>query len=97
MLAEIVRLDRAHHRPIAGDSPEVEGLKPVARSHQAFIWDRTRHFQRLRSALREFFLDQNPLRRGHRLAHFDDSRGLTSQAMGCLKRTSLQGPSLRLV
>jgi len=40
---------------MAGDSPEVEGLKLVARSHQAFIWDRTRHFQRLRSALREFF------------------------------------------
>jgi Transposase/Transposase IS116/IS110/IS902 family len=55
VLAEIVRLDRAHHRPLAGDSPAVEGLKLVARSHQAFIWDRTRHFQRLRSALREFF------------------------------------------
>jgi transposase len=55
VLAEIVRLDRAHHRPVAGDSPDVEGLKLVARSHQAFIWDRTRHFQRLRSALREFF------------------------------------------
>ena len=55
VLAEIVRLDRAHHRPIAGDSPDVEGLKLVARSHQAFIWDRTRHLLRLRSALREFF------------------------------------------
>src|SRR3954463_2567983 len=55
VLAEIVRLDRAHHRPIAGNSPAVEGLKLVARSHQAFIWDRTRHVQRLRSALREFF------------------------------------------
>jgi len=55
VLAEIVRLDRPHHRPIAGDSPEVEGLKLVARSHQAFIWDRTRHLLRLRSALREFF------------------------------------------
>jgi Transposase/Transposase IS116/IS110/IS902 family len=55
VLAEIVRLDRAHHRPVAGDSPAVEGLKLVARSHQAFIWDRTRHLLRLRSALREFF------------------------------------------
>src|SRR3954464_2531006 len=55
VLAEIVRLDRAHHRPIAGNSPAVEGLKLVARSHQVFIWDRTRHVQRLRSALREFF------------------------------------------
>src|SRR3954467_8076862 len=55
VLAEIVRLDRAHPRPIAGNSPAVEGLKLVARSHQVFIWDRTRHVQRLRSALREFF------------------------------------------
>ena len=55
VLAEIMRLDRAHHRAMAGDSSELEGLKLVARSHQAFIWDRTRHFQRLRSALREFF------------------------------------------
>jgi hypothetical protein len=55
VLAEIVRLDRTHHRAMAGDSPQVEGLKLVARSHQAFIWDRTRHFLRLRSALREFF------------------------------------------
>ena len=55
VLSEIVRLDRAHHRPVAGDSPAAEALKLVARSHQAFIWDRTRHFLRLRSALREFF------------------------------------------
>ncbi len=55
VLAEIVRLDRAHHRTVAGDSPAAEGVKLVARSHQAFIWDRTRHLQRLRGALREFF------------------------------------------
>jgi transposase len=55
VLAEIVRLDRAHHRPVAGDSPEVEALKIVARMHQSLIWDRQRHVLRLRSALREFF------------------------------------------
>jgi transposase len=55
VLAEIVRLDRAHHRPVAGDSPAVEALKMVARVHQSAIWDRTRHLLRLRSALREFF------------------------------------------
>jgi hypothetical protein len=43
VLAEIVRLDRAHHRAVAGDSPAAEGLKLVAGSHQAFIWGRTRH------------------------------------------------------
>jgi Transposase/Transposase IS116/IS110/IS902 family len=55
VLAEIVRLDRAHHRPVAGDSADVEGLKLIARSHQSLIWERTRHLQRLRQALREYF------------------------------------------
>ena len=55
VLAEIVRLDRAHHRPVAGDSASVEGLKLAARSHQSLIWDRTRQLQRLRQALREYF------------------------------------------
>jgi transposase len=55
VLAEIVRLDRAHHRPVAGDSAQVEGLKMIARTHQTLVWDRTRHTQRLRQALREYF------------------------------------------
>ena len=55
VLAEIVRLDRAHHRTIAGDSTDSQAMKLVARSHQTLIWDRTRHIARLRSALREFF------------------------------------------
>jgi transposase len=55
VLVEIVRLDRSHHRPVAGDSPDAEALKLVTRTHQSFIWDRTRQLQRLRSALREFF------------------------------------------
>jgi transposase len=55
VLAEIVRLDRAHHRPVAGDSPAAEALKLVARTHQSLIWDRARHLLRLRGALREFF------------------------------------------
>jgi hypothetical protein len=55
VLAEIVRLDRDHHRPIAGDSAAGEAMKLVARSHQSMIWDRTRHVLRLGSALREYF------------------------------------------
>src|SRR4051794_6107274 len=55
LLAEIVRVDRAHHRPLAGDSQEAEAIKLVARTHQSLIWDRTRHLLRLRSALRDFF------------------------------------------
>jgi transposase len=55
LLAEIVRLDRAHHRPVAGDSQDAEAIKLVARTHQSLIWDRTRHLLRLRAALRDFF------------------------------------------
>jgi transposase len=55
VLAEIVRLDRAHHRPVAGDSDQAEALKLTARAHQSLIWERTRHLQRLRQALREYF------------------------------------------
>jgi transposase len=53
VLAEIVRLDRAHHRPIAVDSTLSQAMKLVARSHQSLIWERTRHVLRLRSTLRE--------------------------------------------
>jgi transposase len=55
VLAEIVRLDRAHHRPVAGDSDVGEAIQLTARTHQSLVWDRTRHVLRLRSALREFF------------------------------------------
>jgi Transposase IS116/IS110/IS902 family./Transposase. len=55
LLAEIVRLDRAHHRPVAGDTDQGEAIKLTARSHQSLIWDRSRHVLRLRSTLREYF------------------------------------------
>jgi hypothetical protein len=55
VLAEIVRLDRAHHRPVAGDSDQADALKLTARAHQSLIWERTRHLQRLRQVLREYF------------------------------------------
>ncbi|MCA1682285.1 MAG: IS110 family transposase, partial [Actinobacteria bacterium] len=54
-LADMVRTDRHQLRPVAGDSPVVEGIKVTARAHQNLIWDRHRQLLRLRSALREFF------------------------------------------
>jgi transposase len=55
VLAEIVRLDRAHHRQIAGDSDLADAVKLLARAHQTAVWERTRQQLRLRSALNEFF------------------------------------------
>ena len=55
MLAELVRVDRQHHRLIAGDTAVAEGIKVLARAHQNLIWERTRTVLRLRSTLLEFF------------------------------------------
>ncbi|MEO7588250.1 MAG: IS110 family transposase [Arachnia sp.] len=55
VLAEIVRLDRDHHRVIAGDSDLADAIKLLARAHQSAVWERTRHVLRMRSALLEYF------------------------------------------
>ncbi len=55
VLAEIVRTDRNHHRPVAGDSELAEVVKTLARTHQTMIWTRQRQTNQLRSMLREFY------------------------------------------
>jgi transposase len=55
ILAELVRLDRAHHRPVAGDSALAGHVKVLARTHQSLIWSRQRQTNALRSMLREFY------------------------------------------
>ncbi len=55
VLAEIVRLDRAHHRPIADDSALAEQVRLAARAHQTMIWMRQRTANQLRSVLRESY------------------------------------------
>jgi transposase len=55
LLADLVRTDRHNHRRIAADSAQAEAIKVLARAHQSLIWERTRHTQRLRNALREYY------------------------------------------
>jgi transposase len=54
-LADMVRTDSHQLRQVAGDSELAEAIKVVARAHKTLIWERTRHTQRLRHALRESF------------------------------------------
>ena len=86
-LADLVRTDRHHHRPIAGDSEEVAALKVVARAHQRLIWDRGRQVNRLHSTLREFFPGALEAF-GPDLAHPD--------ALGLLARAPTPGAAARL-
>jgi transposase len=55
MLADMVRTDSHQLRPAAGDSPQAEAIKVVARTHKTLIWERTRQVQRLRHQLGEYF------------------------------------------
>ncbi len=55
LLADLVRTDRHNHRLIAGDTPDVEAIKVLARAHQNLIWTRNRHTNALRSALLEYY------------------------------------------
>ena len=54
-LADMVRTDSHQLRAVAGDSELAEAIKVVARAHKTLIWERTRHVQRLRQALGDFF------------------------------------------
>jgi transposase len=55
MLADMVRTDSHQLRPVAGNSALAEAIKVISRAHKTLIWDRTRHTQRLRHALRDYF------------------------------------------
>jgi transposase len=54
-LADMVRTDAHQLWPVAGDTAQAEAIKVVSRAHKTLIWERTRHLQRLRHALREYF------------------------------------------
>ena len=55
MLTDMVRTDSHQLRAVAGDSADAEGIKVLARTHKTLIRERTRHIQRLRHQLREYF------------------------------------------
>jgi transposase len=55
VLADMVRTHGHELRPVAGDSDRAGAVKVVARTHKTLIWERTRHVQRLRHALLDYF------------------------------------------
>ncbi len=89
VLAEIVRLDRDHHRTLAGDSEVAEETKLLARTHQSLIWSRQRQTNQLRSLLREFYPAA--------LAAFgEDLAGRDALAVLAVAPTPEQGKALRV-
>jgi transposase len=55
VLANILRTDRAAHRPLPADSELVRAIAVLARAQQDAVWDRTQAHHKLRSLLREYY------------------------------------------
>src|SRR6266576_4031795 len=51
----MVRTDSHQLCTVASDSAQAAAVKVVTRTHKTLIWERTRHTQRLRHALRDYF------------------------------------------
>jgi transposase len=88
VLADLVRTDRQHHRPIAGDSELAEAVKVLARAHQSLIWTRQRQVNALRNTLREFYPAA--------LEAFDDLASRDALAVLAKAPTPEQGQTLRV-
>ena len=85
LLAEMVRLDRAHHRPVDEDTDLGEAIKLTARTHQSLVWDRSRHVARLRSVLREYF--------SAALLAFEDLDAPDASSCSAKRRSPIRPPS----
>ncbi|WP_203949949.1 IS110 family transposase, partial [Planotetraspora thailandica] len=54
-LANILRVDAAHHRPLPTDSELVQAIAVLARAQQDAVWNRQQLANQFRSLLREYF------------------------------------------
>ncbi len=88
VLASLVRTDREHHRPVAGDSELAAAVKVLARSHQSMCWLRGQQANQLRSTLREFYPAA--------LEAFDDLASRDALAVLAKAPTPEQGKALRV-
>src|SRR5579859_5608966 len=55
VLANILRTDRAVHRPLPADGELAQAIAVLARAQQDAVWDRTTAHNKLRSHLREYY------------------------------------------
>ncbi|MDQ1031679.1 transposase [Streptomyces umbrinus] len=54
-LANVLRTDADHHRPLPADSELIQAIAVLARAQQDAVWNRQQLANQLRSLLREFF------------------------------------------
>src|SRR5215467_6631993 len=69
VLANVLRTDRALHRPLPADTELAQAIAVLARAQQDAVWDRTTAHNKLRSHLREYYP-------GYLAAYADAYRGI---------------------
>src|SRR5439155_3053442 len=101
LLANVLRTDRAAHRPLPADSELAQAIAVLARAQQDAVWNRQQVANQLRSLLREYypaFIEAFQGGRPGGLAHLDPCAVLaiapTPTQAACLIRPQLQA-SLR--
>jgi transposase len=87
VLANILRTDRASHRPVPADSELAQAIRVLARAQQDAVWDRQQITNKLRSLLREY----HPVF----LACFDDLTSMGARAVLALASNPLAASGLR--
>jgi transposase len=92
VLANILRTDRAAHRPLPADSELAGSIRVLARAQQDAVWDRQQAANKLRSLLREYYPTL--------LATFEDltsrdARATLGVAPTPAAATTLRRPTLR--
>jgi hypothetical protein len=55
VLANILRVDQAAHRPLPDDSELAASIRVLARAQQDAVWDRHQAANKLRSLVREYY------------------------------------------
>jgi transposase len=87
VLANILRTDRAAHRPLPADSELAGSIRVLARAQQDAVWDRQQAANKLRSLLREYYPTL--------VATFEDLTSSDARATLGLAPTPAAVPTLR--
>jgi transposase len=96
LLANILRTDRAAHRPVPCDSELAQAIAVLARAQQDAVWNRQHVANQLRSLLRDYFpgfLEAFQDRRPGGLAH-PDARAVLAIASTPTEAARLRRPQL---
>ena len=92
VLADLVRTDRHNHRPVAGDSPQAQAIKVLARAQQRLVWARRRQLNRRAECRRESGRERHARSAAPRQAAFT---GIVAPlASGALGSVTVSTPSL---